>query len=352
MKNHPMKLLVAYDGSAGARAALDDLQYAGLPHEAQVEVIVVSVADVGVPPYSDSSDAHPLQVASMSAQTRRARETALRAVEQMQAVATQGREHLCAMFPRWQVGEDARADSPAWGVLKKEDEWQPDLTVIGAHGGPSLETLVFGSVAQKIVTQAKGSVRVGRSRSKAADAPLRLLIGLDGSPDAQHALDALCEREIAPGTQARVVTVLDSRMARGIATLLPTLSRWLGESSQSQSDQGGNDDDECEDVNEFAWVDDMVEAAVKQLCMAGLSASGTVREGDAKSVLLAEAESWEADCIFIGASGLVGSSRLQTLERFLLGSTATAVASRAACSVEIGRAASGVPILAPQGDNS
>ena len=45
----------------------------------------------------------------------------------------------------------------------------------------------------------------------------------------------------------------------------------------------------------------------------------------------AEAEKWGADCIFVGARGLNG------LERLLLGSVSTAVASYAHCSVEVVR---------------
>ena len=42
-----MKLLIAYDGSKCADAALDDLRRAGLPRK--MEVLVLSVADVLMP---------------------------------------------------------------------------------------------------------------------------------------------------------------------------------------------------------------------------------------------------------------------------------------------------------------
>src|SRR4051812_49990666 len=40
----PMRIVIGYDGSEGARAAIDDLQRAGLPND--VHARVVSVADV------------------------------------------------------------------------------------------------------------------------------------------------------------------------------------------------------------------------------------------------------------------------------------------------------------------
>jgi hypothetical protein len=43
-----MKILIGYDGSTTADAALDDLKSAGLPDRA--EAIVISVAEVWLPP--------------------------------------------------------------------------------------------------------------------------------------------------------------------------------------------------------------------------------------------------------------------------------------------------------------
>ena len=61
-----MKLLIAYDGSIGAEAALDDLPNAGLP--AAAEALVISVAEVWLPPppenetlseYAQALQTHP-----------------------------------------------------------------------------------------------------------------------------------------------------------------------------------------------------------------------------------------------------------------------------------------------------
>jgi nucleotide-binding universal stress UspA family protein len=56
-----------------------------------------------------------------------------------------------------------------------------------------------------------------------------------------------------------------------------------------------------------------------------------VKDGEPKSLLIAEAKSWSADCIFMGARGM------GRIERFLLGSVSSAVAARAHCSVEVVR---------------
>lgn len=96
-----MKLLIAYDGSPGADAALDDLRHAGLPRRAQVEVLVVSVADVFVPssggldgaPVADlGSFAYSPREAGVVALCQRVRDSASRAVDELQVVADRGRE--------------------------------------------------------------------------------------------------------------------------------------------------------------------------------------------------------------------------------------------------------------------
>jgi nucleotide-binding universal stress UspA family protein len=54
-------------------------------------------------------------------------------------------------------------------------------------------------------------------------------------------------------------------------------------------------------------------------------------EGEPKKVLLKQVAKWNADCLFVGAHGLQHGRHL------FLGSLAAAVATRAACSVEIVR---------------
>lgn len=60
--------------------------------------------------------------------------------------------------------------------------------------------------------------------------------------------------------------------------------------------------------------------------------TAAVKEGDAKSVLIAEAQDWEADSIFVGSRG-----RHNAYMRFFLGSVSAAVVADATCSVEVVR---------------
>ncbi|HSE99129.1 MAG TPA: universal stress protein, partial [Blastocatellia bacterium] len=167
--------------------------------------------------------------------------------------------------------------------------------------------LLLGSVSQKVVNEAPCSVRIGRGRKREADAPLRIMIGVDGSPGSEAALKAVAAREWPGGTEVRVVAVPD--------LLMVTLIEWVEE---------GDEDD-------AAWVRRMVDASVEKLRAAGLDVSSEIRNGDAKRVLISEAEKWGADTVFVGARGL------RRIKRFLLGSVSAAVAARAHCSVEVVR---------------
>jgi nucleotide-binding universal stress UspA family protein len=301
-----MKILIAYDGSQGADDALDDLPRAGLPPLA--EALIVSVAEVFAPPIGPAEATGPVPPA-----VRQAWAEATQAVEAARARALQARTRVQALFPGWQVRAEASADSPAWGVIKQADTWHPDLIVVGSQGRSAFGRLVLGGVSQTIVTAARCSVRVARRHDRAGAAPVRLVIGVDGSPNAKAAVDAMAARVWPPGSAVYVVAVLDARLSTALAPTPPLLEEWVDANS----------------VETQEWVHHMVETLGQPLQAAGLAVSSDVKEGDPKRVLPDIAAQWEADCLVVGARGL---SRIQ---RFFLGSVSAAVAARAYCSVEV-----------------
>jgi nucleotide-binding universal stress UspA family protein len=305
-----MKILIAYDGSTYANTALEDLHRTGLPRVA--EVLIMSVADVFLPPPSSPEPAFPAQIPAV---VQRAWAQATHAVDEARTLAQQARTHLLTSFPAWEVRAEACADSPAWAIIKQADTWQPDLLVVGSHGRSALGRIVLGSVSQKILTEAQCSVRVGRRPRQTDTLPLHLLIGIDGSPDAAAAVQAVAARAWPAGSAVRLVTALDARMCTALAFMRPP----------------GEPETEVSETDESAWMSKTVNAMAAPLQRRGLTVSSVIKEGDPKHVLLDEAEHWEADCIFIGARGL------RRVERFLLGSVSAAVAARAHCSVEVVR---------------
>ena len=305
-----MKILIAYDGSDCANAALEDLCRAGLPPVA--EALIMSVADVFLPP---SSSPAPTLPAEVPVAVQRAWAQAAHAVDEARALAQHARTSLLTAFPTWDVQTEACADSPAWAVVKKAETWQPDLIVVGSHGRSVMSRLWLGSVSQKILTEAPCSVRVGRSYHPPDAAPVRLLIGVDGSPDAVAAVRAVAARAWPVGSAVRLVTALDARMCTALAFM-----RLPGQSGTERSD-----------TDESAWMSETLDAIAAPLHERGLAVSSIITAGDPKHVLLDEADHWGADSLFVGARGL------SRVERFLLGSVSAAVAARAHCSVEVVR---------------
>ena len=304
-----MKVLIAYDGSSCADAALHDLSYAGLPQEA--EALILSVADVFLPPPSASAG-FPAHVPPA---VQRAWAQATHALDDTHILAQQARTRLLQSFPAWEVHAEACADSPAWAIIKKADAWQPDLIVVGSHGRSALGRFVLGSVSQKVLTEARCSVRIGRQHHQATPGPLHLLMGVDGSPDAAAAVQAVAARVWPAESAVRLVTALDARMCTELAFM-----RLSGETETAP-----------QEADERVRMARTLEPMIELLRTRGLTVSSVITEGDPKHVLLAEAEQWEADCLLVGARGL------SRVERFLLGSVSAAVAARAHCSVEVVR---------------
>ena len=308
-----MKLLIAYDGSSCADAALDDLSRAGLPHAA--EVLVLSVADVLLPPDGGTSELPDPEW--LVAAINKARARSAKAVEKARATALRASERIQTEHPGWEVRAEACGDSPAWVVVDKAREWKADLVLVGAHGHSGTGRLILGSVSQRIVADAPCSVRVVRGSTSKKDSPTRLIVGIDGSPDSDMALREVATRAWPMGTAIRLITAIEPLMSVSFAlsSLDPAAAGWLKE----------------KDIDARALSNRLNQEAAEKLRETGCAVSSLVREGNPKSTLIREAKRWKADCIFVGARGLRG------MDRFFLGSVSMAVTARAHCSVEVVR---------------
>ena len=89
-----MKVLIAYDGSESSDAALEDLKRAGLP--TQLEALVISVADVFMPPSATDDEAEAMPVLP---EVRRALKRAEQKLFEAKACATSAAEKLKLLFP-------------------------------------------------------------------------------------------------------------------------------------------------------------------------------------------------------------------------------------------------------------
>ncbi len=305
--NSRMKILIAYDGSSCADAALADLRHAGLPREA--EVVVLSVAEHWLPMPPPSS--YEFLAPDLSQSPPGGEDEAL-------ALARRAGDYLQSAFPVWDVRAEAVAGSPARQVIEKAEQWEADLIVIGSHGQTALARLILGSVSQKVATNASCSVRVTRGSADLSNRPVRIIIGVDGSAQAELAVDAVAARSWPEGSAVKIISVIELQFTPTEET------RSLPESYYSKLERAGQE-------QASSALNRAVERLRARAASESLEITTEAVIGRAKEAILAEAERWQADLIVLGSHGYGWG------ERFLFGSVALAVTSGATCSVEIVR---------------
>ena len=310
-----IKILIGYDGSDCADAALDDLRRAGLPEAAEAQVL--SVAEVWLPPPPPSSYEIVEKAGRVKspADLKQVYSKDCEAAKEALSLAQRAQERLRSIFPKWEVTADSSCGSAAWELISKADQWKPNLIVVGSHGRTALGRFVLGSVSQRVLTEAHCSVRVARGRVEDPDEPVRIIIGIDGSPGSEAAVKAVAARNWSPKSEAKLI-VVDDPLFPDYLGVIPPLAKIIKEDKQE----------------ELTWANKIAKASAGLLTQTQLRVTHVLRNGDPKRELPNAAEEWGADCIFVGSAGF--SNRF---ERFVLGSVSAAVAARAHCSVEVVR---------------
>jgi nucleotide-binding universal stress UspA family protein len=293
-----MKILIAYDGSECAESAIDDLKRAGLPLRA--EAIVLTIAE----------ELFPAPTSIGGVETTFA-ESLLEKEKDSLALARRARSRIHQLFPGWEIQAEAGLGSPGREIIAKADEWLPDLIVVGSHGRTALGQMFFGSVSQKVVNEARCSVRVARGRIVEPDMPARLIVGIDGSEEADAAVEEIASRDWPDGSEVRIVNSAWTIPPASDPGTAVNFAEWI--------------------ARETERVKAAAEGAAEKLGSVGLKVSIVVKDQEPKALLCSEAEDLMADCIFVGSRGM------GRLDRFLLGSVSLGVATRAHCSVEVVR---------------
>ena len=150
-----MKVLVGYDGSSDANAAIDDLVNAGLPHD--VEALVATVCDSPtVVPFAgynviDRTVVGDRVRALVSHGRTRVSHEANRATE----LVLNADIRLRSNFASWHVRGVILAGNPAEEIINKAAKWQADLIVVGSQGFSAIERMILGSVSLKVATEAR-----------------------------------------------------------------------------------------------------------------------------------------------------------------------------------------------------
>ncbi len=144
--------------------------------------------------------------------------------------------------------------------------------------------------------------------------PMKVIVAVDGSPGAKHAVKSVAARPWPDGSVFRLVSVFDA----------PLPSNAAG---------GGIPADFRRRYREGAAAPARaaIARAATTLRKAGLTTDDRTIEGNPARAIVDHAGRWGADLVVLGSRGLTRA------RRFLLGSVASYVAANAPCSVEIVR---------------
>jgi nucleotide-binding universal stress UspA family protein len=149
------RVVLAWDGSSGARAAADLLRT--WPIFAGSAIRVVSVASVEIPwwtgyPLDGSPQLLPIYDDAVSASRSEHDELARKMTTQLQSAGLEAEA-------------DRRDGDAAAELIAAAREWKADLIVMGTRGRTGLTRLVLGSVARNVLHHAPCSVLVVREQS-------------------------------------------------------------------------------------------------------------------------------------------------------------------------------------------
>jgi nucleotide-binding universal stress UspA family protein len=295
-----MRVLLAYDDSTCANAALQLTAGIGWPPGTSVEVVnvvqehhdVFGAPDAALLSLADwPSAAHELTAAQLA----------------VDGAATRLRAAHLAAIGRVLHGR------PASVLANEARDSAADLIVVGSRGHGPMDALLLGSVSTELADHAPCPVLVVRRPSIR-----RVLLATDGSRSADRAIDQLVAWRLLAGADARVVSVAPatgplSTLAAAFEPRAPLQPNDLGEQMRARRLR-------------------IAEEACRRLQLAGVVAEAEVRQGDPADQIVRAARAFDADLVVTGSRGL------GTLPRLLLGSVARKVLLHADASVLVMRA--------------
>jgi nucleotide-binding universal stress UspA family protein len=288
-----MRVLVAVDGSPGAQVGVDLVNTLTWPAGSAVRFVAavqtfqeIGYGLFGVPPPDMNIEQPYLDEL----------EDTLRAA--------------VGAVPPGVTGESAVVyGRPADAILHDAESFAPDLIVAGSRGHGPIATMLLGSVSAELVDRAPSPVLVAR-RARVE----RMLLGYDGSPEAQRALELTAAWPLLCGHRTRVVSVAQPPVLwrAGIAPGMyrQVIDDYSNELTQLQTEYG-----------------QLAAEGAARLKEAGIKADGERRTGDPGHEILLAGEELGADLIVIGSRGRTG------LKRAVLGSVARNVLINAKASV-------------------
>ena len=251
-----MRVMLAYDDSAGARTARDLVANMNLPAGSTISLTTV------LQPVSDVFGAPGLETAETA-------EAAAMLIADLQEMLT---DASAPFRPRFRLDQRILRGRPATALVAEAGSIHPDLIVCGSRGHGPFASVLLGSVSTELVDHAPCPVLVARRPQLQ-----RVVLGVDGSDAARHAVELMRAWPFLAALPVVVTSVALNEKARA-STVGPALvGEWpvaideLNQEARTLAQQNADD-------------------AIHLLADAGIEATMDVRCGDPADELIVAAE--------------------------------------------------------------
>ncbi len=287
-----MRVLLATDGSANARAAARWLRDCPLPGTARLRVLTVVTL---LPSALDIPQVADLNAALLADGGRLVEET------------------VALLGPRGAAAETTVTQgNPKEEIVGAADAWPADLVVLGARGLGAAAAWLLGSVSQAVVRHVRCPVLVVKGK------PRRLrsvLVATDGSEGANDAIRFFLSLPLRRDVRVRLLSAVEPVP---FPTTAPGMIRRRLRAMVAEIER-----------ERRSGTGKLLERAGAELRTKLSRVTRSAPTGHPAEEILATAAAFDADLIVVGARGLGGMKRL------LLGSVSERVLRDARCPVLI-----------------
>jgi nucleotide-binding universal stress UspA family protein len=306
------QLILAVDGSPHSNAAIDLV--AGLDWPAGTAVhVLAATPEIWSPCNLGAEEARVVCETVARIRTRNrtaAQQIAARVAERLRHVWADDHRAELAIATEIQEGRAAEV------ILERAAVLPTDLIAIGARGLSTPSAFRLGATAHKVAAHAGCAVLVAKPPG---DVPLSsVVLAVDGSPEAQRAVEWVCALALPRGAEVAVV---------GIAEVVDDFPA----DSRSEREYARDADLALIQRAQLHTAETNVWAALDRLHISGAQIFPIVRTGQPAAEIVRIVQEQDANLLVIGARGQTRA------EPFPLGGVAEKLVRFAPCSVLVTR---------------
>ncbi len=213
--------------------------------------------------------------------------------------------------------------TPGEEILKAIAKHHIDLVALGTRGLSKISSFLLGSVSEWVLNEAPCSVLIvrGKPRQKKSVKGMNILIGTDGSPDAQEGIKFFNNVVFPPSTTLTILHVVRKKIHQTAQLLTANHSQHVEFKKLAEDLLKARGREGAK----------LLEDTKKSLVCDELKIRENLAFGHEAEELLKAIKRIRADLVIVGSKGLTG------LRRFLLGSVAHKLAHHAQCSVLVAK---------------